>query len=109
IEGLGEKIVSALLATGLVHDVADLYALTVEQLVPLERMGEKSAANLVASIGESRNRGLSRLLFALGIRQVGTRAADLLARPRWRMKSGAFSTTTGIGRSSRDWPGPASS
>lgn len=80
IEGLGEKIVAALLATELVHDVADLYDLTVDQLMPLERMGEKSATNLVASIAESKSRGLSRLLFGIGIRQVGTRAADLLAR-----------------------------
>ncbi|MDZ4804626.1 MAG: NAD-dependent DNA ligase LigA [Candidatus Eisenbacteria bacterium] len=80
IEGLGEKIVAALLAAKLVHDVADLYDLTVDQLVPLGRMGEKSATNLMASIEESKTRGLSRLLFAIGIRQVGTRAADLLAR-----------------------------
>jgi DNA ligase (NAD+) len=79
IEGLGEKIIAALLASGLVRDVADLYELTVEQLVPLERMGEKSAANLVQSIEESKTRGLARLLFGIGIRQVGQRAATLLA------------------------------
>jgi DNA ligase (NAD+) len=80
IEGLGEKIVAALIAAGLVRDASDLYDLTAEQLVPLERMGEKSAANLVASIAASKTRGLVRLIYAIGIRQVGTRAAELLAR-----------------------------
>lgn len=80
IEGLGTKLVQALIAADLAHDVADLYELTAEQLVPLERMGEKSAANLVAAIAESKGRGLSRVLMAIGIRQVGQRAADLLAR-----------------------------
>jgi DNA ligase (NAD+) len=80
IEGLGEKIVAALIAAGLVRDPSDLYDLTAEQLVPLERMGEKSAANLVASIEASKTRGLARLIYAIGIRQVGTRAAGLLAR-----------------------------
>ncbi|HEX7878600.1 MAG TPA: NAD-dependent DNA ligase LigA, partial [Candidatus Eisenbacteria bacterium] len=80
IEGLGEKVVAALIAAGLATNAADLYDLTAEQLVPLERMGEKSAANLVASIEASKTRGLSRLIYAIGIRQVGTRAAQLLAR-----------------------------
>jgi len=80
IEGLGEKIVAALIAAGLVRDASDLYDLNAEQLVPLERMGEKSAANLVASIESSKTRGLVRLIYAIGIRQVGTRAAELLAR-----------------------------
>jgi DNA ligase (NAD+) len=79
IEGLGEKIISALLQAGLVRDVADLYELDVDRLVPLERMGEKSATNLVASIEASKGRGLARLLFAIGIRQIGQRAATLLA------------------------------
>lgn len=79
IEGLGEKVIASLLAAGLVTTVADLYDLTPDQLVPLERMGQKSAENLVASIAASKERGLSRLLFALGIRQVGETAARLLA------------------------------
>ena len=79
IEGLGEKVIASLIEAGLARTAADLYGLVVEQLVPLERMGEKSAENLVASIAESKGRGLARVLFALGIRQVGERAARLLA------------------------------
>lgn len=79
IEGLGEKVIASLIEAGLARTAADLYDLTVEQLVPLERMGEKSAENLVAGIAESKERGLARVLFALGIRQVGERAARLLA------------------------------
>ncbi len=79
IEGLGPQTVSALLAAGMVRDPADLYSLTVEDLVKLERFGEKSAANLVAAIDRSRANPLYRLLFGLGIRHVGERAARLLA------------------------------
>lgn len=79
IDGLGPAIVDQLLARGLVRDVADLYRLKVEDLVPLERMGKKSAQNLVDAIARSKNAGLERLLFALGIRHVGERAAKLLA------------------------------
>ncbi|MGI9176949.1 MAG: NAD-dependent DNA ligase LigA, partial [Pirellulales bacterium] len=71
IEGLGDKLVEQLVATGLVKDYADLYTLTAEQLEPLERMGKKSAAALVDAIGKSRSRGLVRVLNALGIRHVG--------------------------------------
>ena len=78
IEGLGDKLVEQLVATGLVKDYGDLYALTVEQLEPLERMGGKSAAALVAQIAGSRDRGLVRVLNALGIRHVGPRVATLL-------------------------------
>ncbi len=78
IEGLGDKLVEQLVATGLVKDYADLYALTVEQLEPLERMGTKSATALVAQIAASRSRGLVRVLNALGIRHVGPRVAALL-------------------------------
>jgi DNA ligase (NAD+) len=78
IEGLGDKLVEQLVATGLVKDYADLYGLTVEQLEPLERMGEKSARALVAQIAASRSRGLVRVLNALGIRHVGPRVAALL-------------------------------
>ncbi len=79
IEGLGDKLVEQLVATGLVRDYADLYRLEAGQLVPLERMGEKSAENLVAGIAASRTRGLARLLNGLGIRHVGPRVAGILA------------------------------
>jgi len=79
IDGLGEAVVDQILTTGLVHDVADLYHLTVDSLVPLERMGEKSASNLVAAIGRSRTRPLHALLFGLGIRHVGASVARSLA------------------------------
>jgi len=78
IEGLGDKLVEQLVSTGLVKDYADLYALTAEQLEPLERMGAKSAAALVKQIAASRSRGLVRVLNALGIRHVGPRVATLL-------------------------------
>jgi DNA ligase (NAD+) len=76
IEGLGEAVVEQLVERGLVHDFADLYGLTVAQL---ERLAEKSATNLVNAIVGSRSRGLARVLYALGIRFVGERAARLLA------------------------------
>lgn len=79
IEGLGPAIVNQLIAAGLIKDAADLYSLTVEQLEPLERMGRKSAENLVAAIEASKTRGLARLICALGIRQVGEAAAKALA------------------------------
>jgi DNA ligase (NAD+) len=79
IEGLGEKLADQLVSAGLVHDFADLYELTVEQLVELERMGNKSAQSLVDNIASSKNRGLARLLNALSIRHVGARVAAALA------------------------------
>jgi DNA ligase (NAD+) len=79
IEHLGESLVEQLVDTGLVRDFADLYRLTVEPLAELERMAEKSAQNVVAAIAGSRERGLTRLLNALGIRMVGERVAQLLA------------------------------
>jgi len=78
IEGLGDKLVEQLVATGIVRDYADLYRLSVGDLVPLERMGEKSAENLVTAIAESRTRGLARVLNGLGIRHVGPRVATIL-------------------------------
>lgn len=82
IEGLGEKLVEALFAGGLIGDVADLYRLRgmSERVAGLERMGEKSAENLLAAIEESRGRDLERFLFALGIREVGEATAASLAR-----------------------------
>lgn len=79
IDGLGEKVVAQLFQAGLVHDVADLYTLTKEQLLKLERMGEKSAANLLQAIEASKQNSLERLLFGLGIRHVGAKAAKILA------------------------------
>jgi DNA ligase (NAD+) len=79
IQGLGDALVKQLLDNGSVHNVADLYDLTAERLAGLERMGQKSADNLLAQIDASRHRPLSRLIFALGIRQVGERAGKLLA------------------------------
>ncbi|GAB4359302.1 MAG: NAD-dependent DNA ligase LigA [Gammaproteobacteria bacterium] len=79
IEGLGDKLVDQLVETGLVETVADLYDLTVEQLAGLERMGEKSARNLVNAIEASKETTLQRFLFALGIREVGEATATALA------------------------------
>jgi DNA ligase (NAD+) len=79
IEHLGESLVEQLVDRGLVRDFADLYRLTVDQLAALERMAEKSAQNVVTAIAGSRERGLARLLNALGIRMVGERVAALLA------------------------------
>ena len=79
IEGLGEALVEQLVDTGLVRHFGDLYRLKKDQLVELERMGEKSAENLVNGIAQSKGRGLARLLAGLGIRHVGGRVAELLA------------------------------
>jgi DNA ligase (NAD+) len=79
IEGLGEAVVQQLLDRGLVRGVADLYALTEEQLTGLERFAEKSARALLAEIDRSRRAGLARVLMGLGIRFVGERTAELLA------------------------------
>jgi len=76
IQGLGEKLIEKLLERGLVRDVADLYRLKKEDLLNLERMGEKSAQNLLRQIEESKRRGLERLLYALGLPGVG----EVLAR-----------------------------
>jgi DNA ligase (NAD+) len=80
IRGLGYERVRQLLDAGLIHDVADLYLLTVEQLTPLDRFAEQSAGLLVAAIDASRARPLSLLLFGLGIRHVGKTIAQILAR-----------------------------
>ena len=79
IDGLGEKIVDQLVDTGLVKDPADLYTLKPGDLVPLERMAEKSARNLLDEIEASKKIGLARLVYALGIRFVGERTGQLLA------------------------------
>ena len=78
IEGMGEKLVSQLIEKGLISSVADIYSLREEDLEGLERMGKKSAANIIAAINESKTRGGARLLFALGIRHIGAGAAEAL-------------------------------
>lgn len=80
IEGLGPAVITLLLKTGLINDVADFYTLTVEQLITLERMGQKSAQNLVEAIEKSKAAGLARVLFGLGIRHVGVKAAGMIAQ-----------------------------
>ncbi len=79
IDGLGPQIVELLVGAGLVRDVADLYTLSQDALQGLDRMGQKSAANLLAAIERSKEAGLGRLLFALGIRQVGAVAGQAIA------------------------------
>ena len=79
IEGLGEKLVEQLVDADLVHTVADVFILTREQLISLERMGEKSADNLINAIEKSKATTLPRLLFGLGIREVGEATALALA------------------------------
>ncbi|MBI4460094.1 MAG: NAD-dependent DNA ligase LigA, partial [Acidobacteria bacterium] len=79
IDGLGEALVDQLVDGGLVRNVADIYRLSEDVLVKLERMGRKSAQNLLAAIDKSREKSLERLIFALGIRFVGERTAFLLA------------------------------
>lgn len=79
IEGLGPQIVELLLSAGLVRTAPDLYCLTAEQLVPLDRMGELLAKNLVAAIERSKSAGLERLIYALGIRNIGEVAAAAMA------------------------------
>lgn len=79
VEGLGDKLVEQLVDTGMVTNVADIFRLTDEQLVELERMGAKSAANLVAAIDKSKSTTLPRFLYALGIREVGEATALALA------------------------------
>jgi DNA ligase (NAD+) len=80
IESVGEKLAWSLIQNGLVYDPSDLYTLTREQLIGLERMGEKSAQNVLDNIAASKTRTLTRVLFALGIRYVGYQNAELLAR-----------------------------
>jgi DNA ligase (NAD+) len=79
IDGLGEKIVDQLVDNGLVKNFADLYDLKLEDVAELERKAEKSAQNLIDEIGASKNNSLARLIYALGIRFVGERTAQLLA------------------------------
>lgn len=80
IEGMGPAVLSALVNIGAVHSPADLYSLSAETIASLDKMGEKSAANLLAALEKSKEKGLSHLIFALGIRNVGQRASQLLCQ-----------------------------
>ena len=92
IEGLGPQVVEALLGADLIRDVADLYALDADRIAALERMGEKSATNLIAAIERSKSAGLERLIFALGIRSIGQVAATALAA-RYKTLENCFVAT----------------
>lgn len=104
IEGLGPSVVDSLLAYGLVKDPADFYTLRTEELRQIERMGEKSANNLVAAAADSRGRGLAKLLFGLGIRFLGAKGAELLAARYHTLHAvmeadeGSLQETEGIGK-----------
>lgn len=80
IDGLGPAVLIALVDAGLVKSVADLYKLTMEEVLTVPRMGKKSAENLLSAIENSKQAGLSRVLFGLGIRHVGIKAAGIVAR-----------------------------
>ncbi|GAB2027905.1 NAD-dependent DNA ligase LigA [Lactovum odontotermitis] len=80
IVGLGEKVVTALFENGLIHDVADIYRLTEADLRELDNLGEKSAQKLLAAIDSSRDNSVEKLIFGLGIRHVGSKAAKILAQ-----------------------------
>ncbi|MCQ6280522.1 NAD-dependent DNA ligase LigA [Bacillus sp. EB600] len=92
IDGLGEKVISQLFSEKLIVDVADLYKLTTEQLLGLERMGEKSVSNLINAIEASKANSLEKLLFGLGIRHVGAKAAKTLAQAYGTMDKLAAAT-----------------
>lgn len=79
IDGMGPAVVRLLIASGLIHDVADIYSLSAGEIEGLDRMGKKSAENLIAAIERSKSAGLDKLIYALGIRQVGEKAAKSLA------------------------------
>ncbi|KGX90227.1 DNA ligase LigA [Pontibacillus halophilus JSM 076056 = DSM 19796] len=80
IDGLGEKVIAQLFLNDLVHDISDLYKLQKDQLLELDRMGEKSATKLLQAIETSKQNSLEKLLFGLGIRFVGSKAAQVLAQ-----------------------------
>ena len=79
IDGMGPAIVKLFIENGLIHDAADIYKLSADMIAPLERMGEKSAENLINAIQNSKSAGLDRLIYALGIRNIGQKAAVSLA------------------------------
>ena len=79
IEGLGPAVIDGLLAYNLIENIADFYELRKDDIIQIERMGEKSAKNLLTSIENSKNRGLSKFLFALGIRHLGEKGSELIS------------------------------
>ena len=79
IEGLGPAVIDGLLAYNLIENIADFYELRKDDIIQIERMGEKSAKNLFTSIENSKNRGLSKFLFALGIRHLGEKGSELIS------------------------------
>ena len=93
IDGLGPAVVELLIRNGKISDITDLYSLRGEDISSLERMGERSAANLIAAIEASKERGLEKLLYALGVRQVGEVAAEEIARS-FRTLDALFAATT---------------
>jgi len=92
IDGLGQQIIDMLIANNLVNDVADLYSLKTEDIEKLDRMGEKSAKNLISAIENSKSAGLERLIYALGIRQVGEVAAATIAA-KYKTLAACFGAT----------------
>ncbi len=94
IEGIGEKLSKNLFNAGLIHDIGDLYSLKSEDLLKLDKMGDKSVANILASMEKSQQRPLSRVLFAIGIMHVGEETAVLLA--------GYFNSLEALSRASAD-------
>ncbi len=92
IEGLGPQVVDLLLNSGLISGITDLYRIKAEDVAGLDRMGDKSASNLISSIEASKSRGLERLLYALGVRQVGEVAAEEIAR-KMRTVENLFAAT----------------
>ncbi|MDR3585921.1 MAG: NAD-dependent DNA ligase LigA [Desulfosporosinus sp.] len=85
IDGLGPAVIQQLLDVGLIKDAADLYSLTFEDLTPVDRMGKKSAENLLKGIQDSKERGLAPLIFAMGIRHTGEKSGKILAQTLWSM------------------------
>ena len=92
VEGLGKETVAQLVEAGLLRDVADLYALTADQLLPLERMAKKSVDNLLQGLAQSKAVPFERVLFALGIRHVGETVAKLLSRSLGSLEKVAHAT-----------------
>jgi DNA ligase (NAD+) len=101
IEGMGESLVGQLVDKGLLRDFADIYHLTADRLASLERMGRKSAANLIDQIERSKSNDLSRLVYALGIRHVGEKAAATLAR-RFRTMDGILEASAEVLQTTSD-------
>ena len=93
IEGMGEKLCAHLLTEGLINDASDIYFLKKEDLLNLERMGEKSVQNLLSSVEESKGRPFSKVIFALGIPQVGEETAEILAHKFENMDELALATS----------------